>query len=86
MIPDLKVLPKHKHLDLVKANRSLMASLRTKVEIYHLYGHQDKLENYVHLPRDAQLNVQVTDSAQQVLQWAYEHSLFVSNPSFSREG
>ena len=63
-----------------------MASLRTKVEVYHLYGHQDEVENYAHLPRDAQLNVQVNDSAQHALQWAYEHSQFVSNPSFSGEG
>ena len=52
-----------KHFDLLRAIRCLVHRLKTKVEFYHIYGHQDKSKTFNDLPREAQLNVIVDDMA-----------------------
>lgn len=86
MLSDLKVSCKHKHMDLVKAILVLRHKLRTRIEVYHLYGHQDSTTPFHLLPRDAQLNVEVDESAVYSLQLAHEHNSFHVNPTFPCEG
>ena len=40
-----------RHLDLIKAIRYIQHQLKTQIEFYHLYGHQDESTNYTSLPR-----------------------------------
>ena len=86
MVNDLKVSCKHKHMDLVKAIGVLRRRLRTRVEIYHLYGHQDSATPFSLLSRDAQLNVVVDALAVWSLQQAHELNSFQVEPSFPGEG
>ena len=77
---------KTKHFDLVKAIRTLRASLTTTTVFYHLYGHQDKHTPFHTLSRNAQLNVIVDSEAQKAFDLAYEQSLFIPNAKFFYEG
>ena len=63
-ILDTTVSSSVKHFDLVKAIRRLHHSLKTNVQCYHIYGHQDKHTPYHILPRDAQINIMVDEAAQ----------------------
>ena len=78
--------PTSKHFDIVKAIRRLLQSLTTKVTFQHVYGHQDKNTPFLLLPREAQLNVLVDDSAQAAFDYAYANNTFIPNPKFYHEG
>ena len=75
-----------KHFDLVRVICRLNYSLKTSVEFYHIYGHQDKNLPYHLLPRTAQLNVIVDDLAQDQFDKAHENSNFLPNVLFHHEG
>ena len=75
-----------KYFDLVIAIWRLSHSLNTTVNLYHIYGHQDKyLPNHL-LPRPAQLNVIVDDLAQVQFDKSHENSSFLPNVLFHHEG
>ena len=75
-----------KHFDLVKAIRRLHYSLKTNIQCYHIYGHQDKKTPYHMLSRDAQLNVLVDEAAQDYFDKSHEHHSFIPNALFHHEG
>ena len=74
------------HVDLLKAIRRTQQNLATKVQFYHIHGHQDKHTSFHLLPRPAQLNVIVDRIAQQQFDFAHEHNKFLPNPIFNKEG
>ena len=82
MINDEKVPSTTMHMDILKAIRRLKVKLKTKVEVYHLYGHQNDKTGYSNLPRDAQLNVNVDIDAKAALQEAHYHNSFTTNAVF----
>ena len=86
MINDEKVPSTKMHMDILKAIRRLKVKLKTTVEVYHLYGHQDDKTEYSNLPRDAQLNVNVDIEAKAALQEAHCHNSFATNAVFPAEG
>ena len=86
MINDEKVQITNKHMDLVKAIRKMKMLLRTTVNIQHIYGHQDETISYSLLTREAQLNVQVDEQAQEALNDVCEEQKFVNQPVFQQEG
>ena len=86
MIDDEKVQITNKHMDLVKAIRKMMKLIKTKVDIQHIYGHQDETVPFSKLSREAQLNIQVDKQAQEALDKAYENQSFIKQPIFYQEG
>ena len=80
------VAAKSKHLDLIKAIKTIRASLRTTTIFYHIYGHQDKHTPFHKLPRDVQLNIIVDAKAQSAFDIAHEYSSFYPNATFFHEG
>ena len=74
------------HLDLLKSIRHIQHGLKTRIEFYHIHGHQDKTTEFSLLPRDVQLNCMVDQMAQQHLEDAYTTNSTVKNPVFYHEG
>ena len=58
-----------KHVDLLRAIRSIKAELPIKVSYEHVRGHQDDTEDITELPRLAQLNVLMDRAAKDHLLW-----------------
>ena len=73
-------------MDLLKAVRRLKAALRTPIEVYHIYAHQDDNTAYALLPRDVQLNVEVDSIAQDSLDQAYSAQTLHHNSVYPKEG
>ena len=73
-------------MDIIKAIRRLKAMLKTTIEIYHIYGHQDQNKPFSELEREAQLNVIVDNKAKEALNYAYENQRFYKHPVFPQEG
>ena len=70
----------------LRAIRRLVHQLKTKVEFYHIYRHQDNSKTFDDLPQDAQLNTIVDGIAQREFDHAHEHSTFTPSTLFHREG
>ena len=64
-----------KYFDQLIAIRRLVHQLKTKVEFYHIYRHQDNSKTFDDLPQDAQLNTIVDGIAQREFDHAHEHSI-----------
>ena len=86
MEKDVKVSSNHKHMDIIKAIRRLKELLKTTIEVYHIYGHQDENKPFSELERDAQLNVIVDKKAKEALNYAYENQKFHKHPNLPQEG
>ena len=63
----LKVSLQAKHADLIRAIRVIKSRLPIKVDMEHVYGHQDDWLFLEELPRMAQLNVEMDELAKQRL-------------------
>ena len=70
----------------MKAIRRIKIEIKTKIEIYHIYGHQDDNTDYALLPRDVQLNVDADAIAQNALEQAYYSQTLSNNSVYPKEG